>query len=95
MTTGDETEAKFDGGTVDGLEQAELYTVVRSAVRDALMDILGTVALLGFALLFVAVGGQAAISGSTTTTIALGAGAVVVGFAIAAAALDLVPPFRG
>ena len=92
--TRDEAEPKSDGGTVDGLEREELYAVVQSAVRDALLDVLGTVVLLGFALLLVAVGGRAVISGSTTA-VALGVGAVVVGFAITAAALDLVPPFRG
>ncbi|SIR97831.1 hypothetical protein [Natronorubrum thiooxidans] len=93
--TDSDPEPKTDGGATVGFDQDELYTTVRTAVKDALLDILGTVSLLGFALLFVAVGAQALFTTSSTTGTVLGGGAIALGFVIAATALELLPSVSG
>lgn len=39
-----------------GFDEAALYTVVRDAVKDALLDVIGTVLLLGIAFVLVIAG---------------------------------------
>lgn len=68
------------------------YTVGRSVVRDAIFDAVGTVALLGFALVFLFVGVRGFVVGSS---LPLSAAFVAASLLVAGAALDLVPPFRG
>ncbi|MFA9426915.1 hypothetical protein [Natronorubrum sp. A-ect3] len=68
------------------------YTVNRSVVRDAIFDAVGTVALLGFALVFLFVGVRGFVVGSS---LPLSAAFVAASLLVAGAALDLVPPFRG
>ncbi|NUC74371.1 hypothetical protein HTZ84_19080 [Haloterrigena sp. SYSU A558-1] len=91
------TDSGRDVGSDDdvgvALERDELYTVIRTAVRDALLDVLGTVLLLGLALLFVATGARALADPSSGGT-ALGVGGILVGFGIAASALGLGPSIR-
>ncbi|MDG5817746.1 hypothetical protein [Natronococcus sp. A-GB7] len=88
------TKPKPDGGTVNEGDREELYAVVRAAVRDALLDVAGTVALLGFALLFVATGVRGLLEAAGTTGAVVSLALVVLGFAIAAVSLDLVPSIR-
>jgi hypothetical protein len=83
-----------DGGTLDEVEREELYAVVRAAVKDALLDVAGTVALLGLALLFVATGARGLLEAAGTTGAVVSLALVGLGFAIAAVALDLVPSIR-
>ncbi|ELZ09076.1 hypothetical protein C478_17234 [Natrinema thermotolerans DSM 11552] len=65
--------------------------VVRSAVADAIFDAVGTLSLLGFSLLFLAVGVRGLlIDGSTGLAVA----SLAVSIAVAGAAFELVPPFR-
>ncbi|WP_248903458.1 hypothetical protein [Halocatena marina] len=87
-------EKEPDGGGTIGINQRELYIVVRTAVKDALMDVLGTVLLLGFALLFVSIGAQRLFDASSTGGSALGGSIVILGFVLAGAALDLIPSIR-
>ncbi|WEL27382.1 putative membrane protein (plasmid) [Haloferax volcanii] len=49
---------KTDGGDLSdpGFDKAALYTVVRDAVKDALLDVIGTVLLLGIAFVLVIAG---------------------------------------
>ncbi|EMA45528.1 hypothetical protein [Halobiforma nitratireducens] len=63
---------------------------VRDTVRDGVYDAVGTVALLGFSLLFLAVGVRGLLEGAS----ALGGAFLVLAAVVAAAAFDLVPPFR-
>jgi hypothetical protein len=83
-----------DGGTLDEVEREELYAVVRAAVKDALLDVAGTVALLGLALLFVATGARGLLEAAGTTGAVVSLALVGLGFASAAVALDLVPSIR-
>lgn len=75
-----------------GFDEEALYLVVRKAVTDALLDVIGTVACLGFALLFVYAGAQIVLSQGVSGA-ALGAGVplVLLGFYGAAVALEIVP----
>lgn len=83
-----------DGGTLDEVEREELYAVVRAAVKDAMLDVVGTVALLGFALLFVATGVRGLLEAAGTTGAVVSLALVALGFVIAAVALDLAPSIR-
>lgn len=85
-------DARADGGVAVDLDRDELYAVVREALRDAILDVLGTVSLLAIALVFVFVGARGVVVGSSTT---IGVAFVVGGVLLAAAALEFVPPFRG
>lgn len=86
-----EPERETDGGVDVRIDQTELYDVVHAAVRDALLDILGTVLLLGFALLFVAMGVQVLFIASSMGGATVGVGIFLLGFVLAAAALDIRP----
>ncbi|WP_293027159.1 hypothetical protein [Natronococcus sp.] len=85
---------KSDGGTSLEADREELYAVVRAAVRDALLDVVGTVALLGFALLFVATGVRGLLEAAGTAGAAVSLVLVALGVVIAVVALDLVPSIR-
>ncbi len=78
-------------GAGPGFDEERLFLVIRDAVKDALLDVLGTLLLLGVAFVLVVSGGQALLW-STSTMMAVG-GAVVlaVGLYLAAATLELVP----
>jgi hypothetical protein len=78
--------------TVDIDEQA-LYKVVRSAVEDAILGVLGTILLLGIAVFLVWAGGALLIS--EASPVGLGLGVVFLGFGLylGAATLGLVPPY--
>ena len=88
-----DSSGRTDGG-LEAVPREELYEIVHAAVKDAMLDVLGTVALLGFGLVFVAVGGQFLLESSSQVGTALGGLFAGLGFLIGAAALDLVPPFR-
>jgi hypothetical protein len=82
-----------DGGAVE-MDREDLHAVVGVAVKDALLDVVGTVAPLGLALLFVATGARGLLEAAGTTGAAVSLALVVLGFGIAAVALDLVPSIR-
>ncbi|WP_049929091.1 hypothetical protein [Halopiger goleimassiliensis] len=83
-----------DGGEPVGVSSEELYTVVHAAVKDALLDVLATLALLGFALVFLYAGATSLLEGSTGFEYVVGGATVGLGLAFAAAAFDLVPSFH-
>jgi len=88
-----------DGGADPGFDEATLYVVVRDAVTDALLDVIGTVLLVGIAFVLVVAGGQALVASLTTgaRTPAVVVGSVVViavGLCAAAATLEVVPSIR-
>ncbi|MXV64606.1 hypothetical protein GS429_21520 [Natronorubrum sp. JWXQ-INN-674] len=87
-------ETETDGSASVDIDQDELYTTVRTAVTDAMLAVLGTVALLGFAVLFVYAGARLLFATPSTAGGAAGVAGIGLGFAIAAAALELLPPFR-
>lgn len=94
MATDPGRNTDADGAAVGDLEAEELYAVVRTAVRDALLDVLGTVALLAFALLFVYAGARLLVAAPAAGGLAVGIGCIVVGVGIAASALGLGPSVR-
>jgi uncharacterized membrane protein YoaK (UPF0700 family) len=74
----------------DGLTKTELYAVVKRAVKDAILEVLGTVALLGLSLFLIGVGGGGAIVASSPLEIAVSAVLFVLGLVNAAVVLDVI-----
>ncbi|WP_152423231.1 hypothetical protein [Natrinema versiforme] len=62
-----------------------------SGGKDAIFDLVGTISLLIIALLFISIGTRALVIGGSTI---LGVGFIVSAIIIAAAAFNLIPPFR-
>jgi len=91
-----EVSPSTDGGepTAPGFDEAALYTVVRDAVKDALLDVIGTVLLVGIAFVLVIAGVQAVFSSMSFGTVAIGIGVTAVGVYLAAATLEVIPPIR-
>jgi hypothetical protein len=81
-------------GTGPGIDEATLYRVIRTAVKDALLDVIGTLLLVGIAFVLVIAGGRAILSGATTPSIVVGGVFVAVGLYLAAATLEIIPPIR-
>ncbi|OVE85746.1 hypothetical protein [Natronolimnobius baerhuensis] len=61
MSPPDETQRT----PLSDMDDAELYTVVRRATRDAIFDVVGTLALLGFSLVSLWIGVQTVIEQGT------------------------------
>ena len=88
---GDATET--DGGTNVGFDEGALYVVVRKAVKDAILDVIGTLLLLG--LSFAGIwAGFLAIGYSTAMGAVLGVAVIVVSLYMAAVALEVIPPIK-
>lgn len=68
--------------------------MVREAVKDALLDVIGTVLLLGIAFVLVIAGLQAVFSSISLGTVAVSIGVTAVGICLAAATLEIIPPIR-
>lgn len=81
-----------DGDAVSGMDEAVLYTVVRSAVEDAILGAVGSILLAGLALALAWAGVVVALGSSSVTSATLGAILVAVGGYVAARTLELVPP---
>ena len=80
-----------------GFDEQALYRVVRSAVEDAILGVLGTLLLLAIAAFFVWLGGAmlvSAASGGVTASLGFGLVFLAFGLYLGAATLDLVPPLR-
>ncbi len=78
-----------DGGTVE-LEEERLYRIVRRAVGDAIRAALGTLVLLGFALVLISLGARIALATAEPAGVAFGGFLVVLALVFAASVLDLV-----
>lgn len=77
-----------------GFDEAALFTVVRDAVKDALLDVIGMVLLVGVAFVLVIAGAQAALQSEALTGLVAGIGVTAVGLYLAAATLEIIPPLR-
>ena len=80
-----------------GFDEQALYRVVRSAVEDAILGVLGTLLLLAIAAFFAWLGGAMLVSAAGAgPTASLGFGIVFLAFGLylGAATLDLVPSLR-
>lgn len=87
-------ELETDGGVAAGVTTEELYTVVHTAVKDALIDVLATIFLLGLGLAFVAAGIGSLADGSSGLELVFAGGSLGFGLVLIAAAFDLVPSFH-
>lgn len=76
------------------IDEAALYVAVRRAVEDAVLGVIGTLLLVGVALVLVWVGGAMAINagGSQPVAAVAGLAIVLVGVYLAASSLDVIPP---
>lgn len=83
-----------DGGTDPGFDEAVMYTVIRAAMKDALLDVIGTVLLVGTAFVIVVAGGQALVDSESVPEAALAGLVALFGVYMAAATLEIVPPIR-
>lgn len=90
----EQTNAEADGGDEFGFDDEALYAVVRTAVKDALLDVIGTVLLVGIGVVLVIAGGSTMIQGASLVGIAVGVWLVAVGLYLAATALELIPSVR-
>ena len=72
-------------------DRDDRYATVRAASVDAILDAIGTVLLLGFALLFLAISVRALLIDAWSP---IAVGFLVAAVAVAGAAFNLVPPFR-
>ncbi|MFB6143363.1 MAG: hypothetical protein ABEJ30_08505 [Halorientalis sp.] len=90
--------AEPDGGTASrtdpGFDEAAMFRVVRAAVKDAMLDVIGTVLLVAIAVVVVAAGVQAAAFGVSPATTAVGVLVALFGVYLAAATLGVIPPAR-
>lgn len=89
----DESRPRNEDVSELGFDPDALYRVVRAATKDALLDVIGTVLLLGVATVLVAAGVGGLLSG-TVPAVAVGTVLVLVGLYMAAATLEIIPPIR-
>lgn len=80
---GDSTPVEFD--------ETSLYVVVRAAVEDALLDVIGTLLLVGIAFVLVLAGLRAVVESGSAAETVFGLAVAVVGVYLAAASLEVVP----
>lgn len=83
-----------DGGYDVGIDEERLYHTVRSAVEDAILNVLSTLLFLGLSLVLVLYGAIAAanaLSDGGLIQAAIATGSIGFGFYLAAAALEFVP----
>jgi glycerol uptake facilitator-like aquaporin len=80
---------------LSGLGADEYYRLTYHAVRDALLDVVGTLLLVVVALALVWIGGAAVVSPAAgVTEIGLGVSIATLGLYLAATTLDIIPPVR-
>ena len=89
--------AETDGGTTASsqatIDEGALYVVIRKAVEDAILDVIGTLLLVGLALVLIWFGIMVTASAFTSNRLAAAGGVFVIlfGFYMALSALDMVP----
>lgn len=86
-----------DGGTTERppapLDEGTLYVVIRKAVEDAILGVIGTLLLVGLALVLVWFGVMVTVSAFNSNRVMAMGGVfvILVGFYVALSALDVVP----
>ncbi|MFC4990587.1 hypothetical protein [Saliphagus infecundisoli] len=83
-------DTETDGGTSKMNRDGDM-DISRNAVRDGVLDAIGTVSLLGFSLLALYIGARGFF---TNSSMAISGGFIIVSCLLAAAAFNLIPPFR-
>jgi hypothetical protein len=91
---GGQPRLEEDGGVAPDIDEAALFRLIRDAVKDALLDVIGTLLLLGVASVLVLIGVQLYLSSMSGLGAALGGVIVVAGLYLAAATLEIIPPLR-
>ena len=79
------------------IDEATLYYVIRRAVEDAILGVIGTLLLVGLGLVLIWIGGAMAVSTDPETGVlplVLGGAIALVGLYVAAATLRIIPPIR-
>jgi hypothetical protein len=91
----DDAQPTLEAGSVaPGIDETALFTLVRDAVKDALLDVIGMLLLLGLASVLVLVGAQLFFSSISQLGGAVGGALVAVGLYLAVTTLEIVPPIR-
>jgi hypothetical protein len=83
--------SKTDGGVASEFDEATLYFVVRNAVEDALLSVIGTLLLVGVAFVIIMIGASIFLAPIAPLGKAIGAILVIIGFYIAGATLEIIP----
>ncbi|AHG01079.1 hypothetical protein HALLA_15800 [Halostagnicola larsenii XH-48] len=86
----DESDPPDDGELEFSLEDQRQYEILRTAIEDALINVLATIVMLSLAFGLFVVGAQIAIEGDEMLLL-IGGAVVLVACYIAAMALDLLP----
>ncbi|UPV73427.1 hypothetical protein M0R89_12845 [Halorussus limi] len=89
-----EETAEPDGGEEIGFDEAALHGVVRDAVEDAILGVIGTVLLTGVALVVTWTGIMLATQSVSVAGTGLGIVVTAFGLYVGAATLGVVPPAR-
>ncbi len=75
-----------------GFDQHAMYEVVRAAVKDAMLDVIGTVLLVGIAMVLLWAGGGIILAGGGSPgSVLVGLPVVAVAVYVAGSAVDLIP----
>jgi hypothetical protein len=82
------------GGQSTGIAEEDLYRIVRLAVEDAILGVLGTLLLVGVATVLTLTGVQLVVGATSTAWVAVGACLVLFGLYVGAATLGVVPSAR-
>lgn len=85
---------RTDGGLPDGMDEGTLYLVVRRAVEDAILNVIGTLLLVGVALLVIWVGAMVAVRTPSTAGLVAGSIAILIGMYIGGTTLGVVPSLQ-
>jgi uncharacterized Tic20 family protein len=79
---------------VRDLNQNELYRIIQAAVKDALLDVIGTILLVVIAFVLVLTGAQVILSSIVPFASVIGIALVVAGLYLAGSSLEVIPPVR-
>ena len=79
---------------VNELEEQELYELVRRAVEDGILGMVGTLLLVGVAVVLVWTGVTIALYGTSIVGLVAGIAAIVFGLYLGLATLEIIPSVR-
>lgn len=77
------------------MDEGTLYLVVRRAVEDAILNVIGTLLLVGVALLMIWVGAMVAVRTPSTGGLVAGTIAILIGLYIGGSTLGVLPSLLG
>lgn len=89
-----ELPSTTDGGMVRDLDQAGLYKIIQAAVKDAILDVIGTILLVVIAFVLVLSGSQVILSSTVPFASLVGLSLVLVGLYLAGTTLEVIPAAR-